>query len=348
MLMSADTLDDAVRALARSIASQLSAGEVARLSERSLAPAFSAETSRARNLLDRALRQPSNSSATPVEVVVTATENARGPLLVVQIQKGQETLVQTASYTAAPAARTSSPVLASRVLWEQDEPILDLVAIDEEMLVLSASDVTRYRRAPAGWERAESRPVPAAGRDPRGRMMISGESISLFLPAGTCQGQWKSSLQWNCEETQTEFPLDGENVRFAPGGNTLENSTGRFYSAARAGNIRLIAAVDGRIHASQGQQTFAWDGWGSDVAAIGGGCGAGPQVIASSANDRTSADSLIPLEVTGQNPRTAGDALPVPGPVTALWPVPGGALAVVRQLATGKYGAYNITLDCGR
>src|SRR4029077_19791663 len=114
-------------------------GEVARLSERSLAPAFSAETSRAKNLLDRALRQPSNSSATPVEVVVNATENVRGPLLVVQIQKGQETVGQTGMYTAAPAARTSRPVPASRVLWEQDEPILDVALIDDEMLVLSAS-----------------------------------------------------------------------------------------------------------------------------------------------------------------------------------------------------------------
>jgi hypothetical protein len=348
MLMNADTLDDAVRALARSIASQLSAGEVARLSERSLAPAFAAETSRAKNLLDRALRPPTNSSATPVDVVVTATENARGPLLVVQIQKGQETLVQTASYTAAPAARTSRPVLASRVLWEQDEPILDLVTIDEEMLVLSASDVTRYRRTPAGWERAESRPVPPAGRDPRGRMMISGESITIFLPGGTCQGQRKSSLQWNCEETQTEFLLDGENVRFTPGGNTLENSTDKFYSVTHAGNVRLITELNGRIHASQGQQTFAWDGWGSDVVAINGGCATGPLVIVGSANGRGSTDSLTPLEVTGQSPRTAGDPLTMPGPVTALWPVSGGALAVVRQLATGKYGAYNITLDCSR
>ena len=348
MLMSADTLDDAVRALARSIASQLLAGEVARLSERSLAPAFAAETSRAKNLLERALRQPSSSSSTPVDMVVTATENARGPLLVVQIQKGQETLVQTASYTAAPAARTSRPMLVSRVLWEQDEPILDLVLIDDEMLVLSASDVTRYRRAPAGWERAESRPVPPAGRDPRGRMMISGESITLFLPGGTCQGQWKSSLQSNCEETQKDFPLESENVRFTPGGNTLENSTDKFYSVTHAGNVRLVAAVDGRIHTSQGQQTFAWDGWGSDVVAISGGCATDPLVIASSANGRASADSLTPLEVTGPTPQTAGDPLPMPGPVTALWPSSGGALAVVRQLATGKYGAYNVTLDCSR
>lgn len=348
MLLHAETLDDAVRALASSIASQLAPGEVAHLSERSLAPSFAAETSRAKDLLDRALRQPANRVGTAVEVLVTATENARGPVLVIQLQKGQDTSVEIAAYTAAPAARTSDPVLASRLLWEQDQPILDLALIDDEMLVLGASEVTRYRRTSAGWDRTESRPVPLPGRDPRGRMILSGESIALYLPGGSCKGQWKSSLQWNCEETQAEFSMEGENIHFSAGRNTLENSTDKFYSLAHAGNVRLAAAQDGRIHASQGPQTFAWDGWGSDLVAMAGACGAGPVVVATSANNGSVADSLTALEVAGQTPRAAGSPLPTPGPVTALWPASGGALAVARQLATGKYAAYNLTLDCSR
>ena len=43
-----------------------------------------------------------------------------------------------------------------------------------------------------------------------------------------------------------------------------------------------------------------------------------------------------------------GAALEVPGPVTALWPSSGSAaIAVVRDLETGKYAAYLITLACG-
>ena len=42
------------------------------------------------------------------------------------------------------------------------------------------------------------------------------------------------------------------------------------------------------------------------------------------------------------------DPVELPGPVTALWPAPGGALAVARNLATGKYAAYALAFDCGR
>src|ERR1017187_1814955 len=98
VLARGETLDDAVRSLAKDIAAQLTPGEIAHVSERRLDPAFTAETNRERTLLDRALRRPAARGATTVEVVVTATENLRGPLLVAEIQKGQETVVETAGY----------------------------------------------------------------------------------------------------------------------------------------------------------------------------------------------------------------------------------------------------------
>src|SRR5580698_5671664 len=110
------SMEDAVRALAKSITAQLAAGETAQLSERSLAPAFAAETTRARTLLDRALRRPQARGAAVVEVVVTATENLQGPLLVAEIQKNQESVVETAAYSSQLAAPASRPALVSRLL----------------------------------------------------------------------------------------------------------------------------------------------------------------------------------------------------------------------------------------
>jgi hypothetical protein len=59
---------------------------------------------------------------------------------------------------------------------------------------------------------------------------------------------------------------------------------------------------------------------------------------------RDAADTLTVME----SGRAAGEAVQLPGPVTALWPAPGGALAVARNLATGRYAAYTLAIDCGR
>jgi hypothetical protein len=42
------------------------------------------------------------------------------------------------------------------------------------------------------------------------------------------------------------------------------------------------------------------------------------------------------------------ETLDFPGPVTALWPATGGALAVVRNLKTKRYAAYSLSVACGR
>lgn len=309
------TLEDAVRALAKTVAAGLSPGEVAHVTPRSLSPSLAAESARAGALLDRALRRPAARGATAVEVVVTAAENLRGPLLVVEIQRSPETIVETAAYTSPPAIPASRPSLAARVLWEQDDPILDVAAASDGLLVLTPSGSKLCGRD--GCEARDARPLSV--RDPRGRL-------------GTASG---------------EFEIDRERVHFSPGQNTLETADReKFYSVARAGPWRLTAGLDGRIHASQGQQTLAWDGWGSDIVAV--PCGSSALVVATAASGPDSADSVTAYEIAAPAPRAVTDPLPLPGPVTALWPAPGGALAVVRQLATGRYVAYTLALDCGR
>jgi xanthine/CO dehydrogenase XdhC/CoxF family maturation factor len=79
------SLEEAVREIARNV---LAPGEAPHVTERNIsegsrAPEFAAETTRARTLLERALRRPALRDARIVEVVVTATENISGPLLVV-------------------------------------------------------------------------------------------------------------------------------------------------------------------------------------------------------------------------------------------------------------------------
>ncbi len=337
------SLEDAVRGIARNI---LAPGETPHVAERSLAPEFAAETTRARALLERALRRPAPREARMVEVVVTATENIGGPLLVVQVQKGDEQFVETAAYISQPAAPVSRPLLISNLLLEQQEPILDLSLTDDRMLVLSSARIERLKRDNGKWVEADSSPLEtlAPSRDPRGRLLISEDSMTAFLSGGTCEGKWTPSLQLTCTQTAGDFPAEGEQLHFSSGENTLETASGeKFYSIARAGDFRLVASIDGKIHGARGQQAFTISEWGSDIAALPARCAPNPIVVSSSA---AAAESIAAYEITGPNPRRVSDPLPMQGWVTALWPASGGALAVVHETATGRYAAYFISLDC--
>lgn len=321
------TLDDAVRTLARNIAAQLAPNEVAQLNERSPDPAFAAETARARTLLDRALRRPAPRGAAVVEVVVSAAASIRGPVLVAEIRKGPEPAVETVEYRAQPAAAAPRVMLQSRKLWEQEEPILDLAPVGGGVAVLSPSGIKLCRGNSCDVKQALE---PAPARDPRGRLLVSGDMLTAFLPANG-----------------SDFQLDGEPVHFTPGQNVLETADGqKFYSIARVGAYRLVADLDGHVHVSQGQQKFVLAGWGGDVVALPSVCNAGALVLAASPSEGDAPDSITVYELTGQSARAAGDPLPFAGPVTALWPASGGALAVVRQ--AGRYAAYSLTLDCSR
>ena len=324
------TLDDAARAVAKDISAQLAANEIAHLSERSPDAAHAAETARARALLERALRRPAARGAAVVEVVVSASANLRGPILVAEIQKGAEPVVETAEYRAQTTPAAVRLTISSRKLWEQDEPILDLAPSSDGFAVLSPSGIKVCRANPPGCEVKQAH-AAAAQRDPRGRLQVSGDAFNAFFP----------------EAPAADFALDGEQVHFTPSQNTLETEDGqKFYSLARVGSYRLTADTDGKVRVSQGQQKFAIDGWGSDVAGLPGLCGAGALVMADSASEGVAPDSVTVYELTGLSARAAGDPLKFGGRVTALWPSAGGAIAVVRQ--AGRYAAYSLTLDCAR
>lgn len=338
------TLEDAVRQIAKNI---LASGDAAHVSGYSLAPEFAAETARAQSLLERALRRPPGRDAGTVEVVVTATRNVSGPLLVVQIQKGDEKSVETANYLSPPVVRVLRPALTASLLWEQQEPILDVAIAGDRMLVLSPAQIQRSDRVNGKWQPGISATLAmlAPSRDPRGKLVISDDNVTAFLSAGTCTGTWNPGLQLTCTQTAGEFQIEGEQFHFLTGENTLETANGeKLYSLARAGDFRLFSSTDGTIHGARGEQSFAFTGWGSDIASLAARCTGNPAVIASSP---ATADNLTAYEIAGPNPRAISDSLPLKGAVTALWPAPEGTLAVVHETATGRYAAYLVSLDCG-
>jgi hypothetical protein len=90
--------------------------------------------------------------------------------------------------------------------------------------------------------------------------------------------------------------------------------------------------------------------WGSDMVSLKSACGAGTQLLVSSAGDDTVADSLHVYEMVDREPNEVAGQMAMDGPITALWPSAdaSSATAVVRNLQTGQYDAYNITIACNQ
>jgi hypothetical protein len=112
----------------------------------------------------------------------------------------------------------------------------------------------------------------------------------------------------------------------------------------------LLATLDGRIQildsSFDSQGSFA--SWGSDIASVDAHCGGPSQTLATRTGDGTEADAVQAFALAN------GAAVPLTapvtfaGPVTALWSSGSSSVsAVVRDLSTGKYGAYVITVACG-
>jgi hypothetical protein len=132
----------------------------------------------------------------------------------------------------------------------------------------------------------------------------------------------------------------------------------KFYSAAMLPRDKytlwLFATVDGQTHLVDGMtdQTarlgLGNEKWGSDMTSLKTACGAGWQVVSSSAGEAE--DSIRAYEFPDRDPVAVSPAIEFAGPVTALWTESRGdtAIAVSRNRETGSYEAYRVALACGQ
>ncbi len=179
------TLEESARALSRKIAAKLAAGESVKVSVKNLTSLPASELTRAQTAFSRGLRR---NGANPADVILTISENPKGYLLVVELRKGGERSVEMAPFEAPPAKVAVRPAIQRSLIWEQDEPILDVALRGDTMLVLGTSALVKYTRVDGKWERGDSTPVNLpVSRDPRGQ--ISGEEAAV---AGPPRAHWKT------------------------------------------------------------------------------------------------------------------------------------------------------------
>ena len=340
LLMRGDALDDAVGQWGKKIVSHLAADEIAHvtwnsaIAENADAPAYSA---RAKALLARAVQRRLRNPRS-VEITATLSQNLKGYLLVAEIHRENETIVEMASVPRPILAPETVAAfrLDRRLLWEQEAPILDVIVAGDQMLVLDTVGIVRYAQSDSKWQKAEAVAMDIAPvRDPRGRLTVNENSLMVEVAGLTCRGTWKPSLAIECQP----------GGRFVAGRNTIEEAGWQpYFTHAEIGGDHVVGASDGRtyVYDTARKQLSVSDAW-SDFAVVANSC-AGPKMIAV----YSATNSLAIFDLLNHSPVRVSDSMEVSGPATAIWPAGSAAVAVVRNKDTNRYEAYSIAVDCGR
>jgi hypothetical protein len=114
------------------------------------------------------------------------------------------------------------------------------------------------------------------------------------------------------------------------------------YAAAAWKGVVVRTAVDRKVYI--GGDTFV--GWGSDIAGIASGCGAGEQVLATLPSMPGEADGVQAHEFLGPEPVGVTPVVEMAGPVTALWSAGERATAVAFNPKSSRYEAYSLAVRC--
>jgi hypothetical protein len=219
-----------------------------------------------------------------------------------------------------------------------------------------------------------TRPWP---RDPRGRLVIGPDhSFDAYLPGVKCRGNVQTdvtpALTLDCQDADDAWPVGSGVARvglvtgrnFFDGRLTTSDGKGRevppFFSAAelpsqevlgKSGPLWVFGGLDGRVRVTiNGSGLAAFEGWGSDLAPIKADCAHSWLVLSDTARESIEPDAVRAYEIARGEAVAASPAVDFAGPVTALWSEGDGssALAVSRNLETGRYEAYSLSISCGQ
>jgi hypothetical protein len=342
------------------------------LTYRNLSSLSDTELAQVRREFERVLPVPGVNPPS-AEARITISENASEYLLVEELRKGDEVEVWIAQWVRVgrPAAAAPEVTIEKRLVWEQQEQILDVAFTGASMLVLSPSAITLYARQGSEWQPQQAVRLPISNsrpRDLRGRLRVNGQRVAAVLPGLACNGSVDSTLAVECHQSEEPWRLESGSTaillaNFYPGRNyfdgrvTLQNGTRKsvapFYSAAavedQGANFWLLVMLDGRGHLFNAalEELAVLPPWGSDIVGTSAKCNGRSQVFATGSSGPDDPDAVQAYSIVNHSAIPLGTPITFPGSVTALWPsMPASTLAVTRDLATGKYAAYVLTVVC--
>lgn len=286
----------------------------------------------------------------------------------------------------APAVHDSMPMALRRtLLWTQDDPILDVAILEEgatptRIVVLDPAKISLYRWQDSKWQTEQVMEIPHVRpwpRDLRGKLITAKDHLlDVYLPGVSCHSAGGNLLSLNCRDSEDPWPLVANDSGGSAGGGSIAPqfaffaptrnfftgvlspglgkgvSVPSFYSVAALPRgkytLWLFAATDGQIHMLDGlSDRTARLEWGSDLTMVKSSCGAGWQVLSTTAGGR-SGDAVRAYEIPDRDPVAASAATDFEGKITALWTESRGdmAVAVVKNPETGSYEAFRLAMAC--
>ena len=355
----AQTPPEAAAQLAGRISSQLQRRPTVSLELQNLSSLTPADLSSFRDALSEELRKAGLAMTTTqpeIRMRITVSENTQGLLLVAELFSADNRSVFMQPWTMPPATETTPRLkISRRPIWDQPEPVLDLLLLnsDSDLLVLSPTALSVFHRTDGKWTPAGiaglslSRPP---SRDPRGRIEITPSGFRVYLPGTTCGGALQPALLLECAPGNEAWPMNPRNpnfvARWITDRNLLESPS--FQSTFYDGANGWFSTADHRILDRSGNSLAVPEAWGSDFASIETSCATSPTVIAAAASDNPDRDQAQVYEIASGHATPASESAALPGPITALWPAEtaGQATLVVRNSKTGNYEASRLAVAC--
>lgn len=321
------------------------------------------------------------------EVGLVLTENLQNYLWVawIALQGRDQTLMTSIPRGAVAPKPLPGPqmVLQEQFIVSRPEPILDLLFYklpetgERRLLVLQQDQLLILQSENSSWKPDASAvlqhdaPWP---RDLRGRIeeLLFPDRLEAFFPDAVCDVRRDPSWQASCSVKSIQFPvfsgLDFEQMaQFIPQRNYFGNSqvdankqagvlpayTTAFVGWGTGKTYAVSTQLDGRAalfeNLDYSEPVATIGGWGSDIVSQNTDCGQKWQLLVTRTGDWTEADAIQAFEIVDRQTVAVSGLVDFPGPVTALWAAPGAqsAVAVVRNLKTGFYEAYGLSIACG-
>jgi len=366
----ADSFDEDARVLARKVSASIPGVSVS-CEFRNLAPLSRAEFANFSAAFQEEL-QKRGARITPgdtaVKLVVTIARDPAEFMGVVQIEREEntETVIEKIGPVDGPAATEPafSITLHREFLFSQDRPILDVVLDDEKHAeTLGTQAISFYELQGDEWMLTGSEHLPnhqPTERGERGFIFQGIDSKAAYISGEVCTlSLLPGSKGWECKRNTDEMPV-GTVAAEAMAGKKV----GAWVSAAQfetEGKTKLVVtSEDGlaRLYEDGAEPVAVFPDWGSEIASVYSGCGSGWQLLVTGSGDWTQADEIQAIDIQERRAQAVSDPMAFPGPVVALHTpfartdanalASGKAVAVDRNLQTGRYEAYLLTISCSK
>lgn len=315
-----------------------------------------------------------NSESPQARVEITFSEDWQGYLWIANVeQNGGSKVVMKKVARAERTTTVRAPMMTIRknTVWQQEQPILDFHLDEKTLALLGPEDVSVFVNDGGQWKARYTLGIThqqSWPRDLRGRLLVNGSQVTVFLPSTRCNGSI-SPPSLDCRASDDPWPVDQQSVvafysarrNFFTGllaGGNAGASVVPFFSAAawQTGDSRLwlFAGTDGRTRLYQydlSAPAAMFNGWGSNLAAVHSNCGSGWQALVSSPSDSVRLDSIQAVEVFGHEAQPVSAPVELAGSVQALWTSGKNSEMVngiLQSPATGKYEAFTLSVNCGR